>query len=229
MQEYEIEQCIDITKNLIQFPGALFFKDPVLTKDFPDYYNKIKTPSDLNTILQKLKDHKYSKIDQWEKDIKLIWSNTELYHGKDSYLCRIAHHMDKHFQKLKKTIGMMKISGWMKCLYLWRDKLDRYLTNPPSNLNFIPVINPYKENYQQFSTKELDCFVEATKQMNLFNNKQNPEVTKIFAKIIQSDPNNNLEEDGVVNVDALSPKTLHLLRDYIKKYFEVNHLKYPTT
>ncbi len=49
-----------------------------------DYLNIIKYPMDLNTANKKLKEEKYSKIEDVLDDIQLIWDNCKTYNPDNS-------------------------------------------------------------------------------------------------------------------------------------------------
>lgn len=48
------------------------FKEPVNPNEVPGYYEKIKNPMDLNTIINKLKEGKYSYAKEVYDDLMLI-------------------------------------------------------------------------------------------------------------------------------------------------------------
>lgn len=218
--------CREITIELRQYPGARLFNEPVNPEQqsVPNYYKKVKNPQDLGTILDRLEHGEYTDIKLWEKDINLVWLNAELYNGKESYVSVIAHHMQRHFSKLKKRLEMKKISGWMKFLYFSREKLDRLLLSPPSNIGPIFPIHRQinSQEYAPFSNRELDCLIEASR----FCFK--PEDLMQISKILQTDTNFHIENDDmVINVDNMPPKTLHLLRNYFKKRLIQLGAEYP--
>jgi len=227
MNEYEKRICIEITKELMKFPGSALFKDPVskTDPDFNDYYRQIKNPQDLKGILEKLDNNMYQKVQDWEKDIVQIWKNADQYHGKEHYVTKLAKHMiDKHFNSLKKRISMAKISGWMKSLYIWRDKLDKMLSTPPnSKLQFIPEIPPKKTVFNQFSARDIDALVQASR------NFSSPKDLIQITKILHNDSKCTFDSKEVkINIDLLEPKTMHSLRDYYKKQYEAQDKKYPS-
>lgn len=208
--------CKEITTELRSFPGACLFNEPVKhdQQELRNYYKKVRNPQDLGTILERLERGEYTDVKAWEKDINQVWMNAESFHGKDSLVTIIAHHMAGHFQKMKERLEKKKISQWMKHLYISREKLDRLLLSPPTGVGPIFPIGLLNEevNYPPFSSRELDCLVEAAR----FFFK--PEDLAQMAKLMQGEAQMQGKADEVIiNVDELSPKTLHRLRDYFKK------------
>lgn len=218
----EMQACTEITKKLLKLPGAALFSKPVNTNnpEFKDYTKLVRNPQDLGTILKKLENNEYQNPQQWEKDVALVWSNAETYNGKGTYPALIAQHMSKQCEKLKKTLIMCKISGWMKNLFIWRDKLDKLLVSPPrgSTIRIFPEIEYKPPKYDKFTPKEMESFIIASRQMT------RPDDVKCIAKILDLHPNNADEDDTVVlNIDNLQPRTLHALRDFfMKRYAEMN-------
>ncbi|KAH0795829.1 Bromodomain containing protein [Histomonas meleagridis] len=225
LDENLLKICKEITQELREYPGANLFNEPVNTDHQTNYYKKIKNPQDLGTIYEKLERGEYTEVKSWEKDINTVWQNAELYNGKDSYVSIIAHHMSNHFKKLKQRLDMKKISGWMKYLYLSREKLDRLLLSPPSSVGTIfPIRKPSDyHNYAPFSSRELDCFIEASRA---FYNKD--DLLQI-CKILQSEKQFDKQTDEVrINVEDITPRSLHMLRDFFKKRLHQMNQEYPT-
>lgn len=132
--------------------------------------------------------------------------------------------MSDHFKILKRRLDTKKISGWMKFLYIQREKLDRLLLSPPSGVGPIfPIRRTVSSSeYAPFSSRELDCLIEASK---IF---YKPDDLLQITKILNNEslvPNG--QEDLEINVDEVSPKTLHMLRDFFKKRFHQMNQEYP--
>ncbi|CAI2371248.1 unnamed protein product [Moneuplotes crassus] len=78
--------AIRIVKNLKDSEGGWMFKDPVdIKKDLcPDYYQVIKKPMDLSTVLKKIKNNDYEQMQEYLDDLRLIFNNCILYNGDGS-------------------------------------------------------------------------------------------------------------------------------------------------
>ncbi|VDO99630.1 unnamed protein product [Soboliphyme baturini] len=74
------------------------FKSPVDTKLFPLYKKVIKKPMDLSTIRSKLLNHKYSKNEDFLKDVHLIFDNCSTF-NEDSSPVGIAGYYLREFFK----------------------------------------------------------------------------------------------------------------------------------
>ncbi|EGG10960.1 uncharacterized protein MELLADRAFT_92359 [Melampsora larici-populina 98AG31] len=79
-----------ITNELRQDPNAQAFLSRVKKADAPDYYDIIKKPMDLGTVLKKVKSGQYKAKGQFIEDLELIWSNCFQYNSFVSHPLRTA-------------------------------------------------------------------------------------------------------------------------------------------
>ena len=52
--------------------------------NLPDYPTVIKKPMDLSTVRKNIKTNKYTNIEEFLKDLQLIWDNCHLYNEPGS-------------------------------------------------------------------------------------------------------------------------------------------------
>ena len=74
------------------------FMFPVNTKQFPTYKKVIKQPMDITTIKGKLEKNTYKARDEFVDDVRLIFSNCELFNEDDSPVGKAGHAMRSHFE-----------------------------------------------------------------------------------------------------------------------------------
>lgn len=65
------------------------FLNKVNKRDAPNYFNIIKKPMDLNTVLKKLKGFQYKSKKEFVDDLMLIWSNCLKYNADPSHFLRV--------------------------------------------------------------------------------------------------------------------------------------------
>ncbi|KAF9804002.1 hypothetical protein SFRURICE_019198 [Spodoptera frugiperda] len=70
---------------------------PVNTKQFPQYKKVIKCPMDLSTIKKKLQDNTYKCKEEFASDVRLMFSNCEVFNEDDSPVGRAGHNMRQFF------------------------------------------------------------------------------------------------------------------------------------
>jgi bromodomain-containing factor 1 len=83
------------------------FMDPVdpVALGIPDYFDIIKNPMDLGTIRKKLDSRQYSTSDQFESDVKVIFSNCYAYNSMDSDISQMARQLEEVFENKWATRG----------------------------------------------------------------------------------------------------------------------------
>ncbi|XP_047329765.1 bromodomain-containing protein DDB_G0270170-like [Impatiens glandulifera] len=66
------------------------FSEPVDTEELPDYCEIVDHPMDFGTVRRKLNEGKYTKLEEFEKDVLLICSNAMQYNAPDTIYFRQA-------------------------------------------------------------------------------------------------------------------------------------------
>jgi len=85
------------------------FIEPVnaIALNLPDYYQIVKNPMDLGTVQDHLLKGRYTTIDSFSNDVKLVWANCFLYNHKDSDVVKMAenlsHFFDEKFKKISEN------------------------------------------------------------------------------------------------------------------------------
>ncbi|KAF1810633.1 hypothetical protein P152DRAFT_475463 [Eremomyces bilateralis CBS 781.70] len=88
-----------------QTEHAAPFLQRVNKRDAPDYYNIIKTPMDVGTMLKKLKQLQYKSKKEFVDDLYLIWSNCLKYNqDPNHFLRKKATYMRKQTDNLVRLI-----------------------------------------------------------------------------------------------------------------------------
>ncbi|OCB85846.1 hypothetical protein A7U60_g7200 [Sanghuangporus baumii] len=81
------------------------FLKPVSKTDYPDYYEIIKEPMDLQTMLRKVKQKQYKSKAEFQDDFDLIWSNCFDYNTGDNHpLRQCAKRLQQKANRLLKNI-----------------------------------------------------------------------------------------------------------------------------
>jgi bromodomain and WD repeat domain-containing protein 1/3 len=73
------ERCKDLLNKLWNCRDAAPFKEPVDIVDYPDYYQQIDTPMDLQSIKEDLLGGNHMSPLDFSKDVQLIFSNSKQY------------------------------------------------------------------------------------------------------------------------------------------------------
>ena len=89
------EWCNYTLQEIQKMPEAVLFLEPVDWKklQLPLYPNIIKNPMDLNTIKEKLDSNQYADIFEFDKDMKLVWSNAKVFNRPGSNIFKSAEYL----------------------------------------------------------------------------------------------------------------------------------------
>uniref|UniRef100_A0A8R1DWP1 Histone acetyltransferase n=1 Tax=Caenorhabditis japonica TaxID=281687 RepID=A0A8R1DWP1_CAEJA len=71
------------------------FLQPVDSKEVPDYYDVIKRPMDLRTMMNKIKQRVYNSPDEVRNDFQLILTNCETYNETDSEIYQLSQELSE--------------------------------------------------------------------------------------------------------------------------------------
>ena len=109
-----MEKALSLIKSLERLPEAVNFLKPVDFKSLGllDYLQIIKTPMDLSTIRKKIKQEKYSTIEEVIEDIVLIWDNCRAYNQSGSVISKqaivaSANSMQSKFKSICEELGVV--------------------------------------------------------------------------------------------------------------------------
>lgn len=86
-------------QNLMKMQQAYIFLEPVdpVKLNIPDYFTIVKNPMDFGTIKNNINSNKYSKLDEFIKDIHLVFDNCFLYNGENSYVSGLCKQVREEF------------------------------------------------------------------------------------------------------------------------------------
>ncbi|KAJ2997055.1 hypothetical protein HDV02_005925 [Globomyces sp. JEL0801] len=96
----EIAQII--VEKLWESTHSAIFRYPVDGTLYPEYYNAIKTPIDLQTIVGKIVDLKYKSLYEFDEDIALLLSNCFTFNKKGTFGFAAGTELQNLYQRLIK-------------------------------------------------------------------------------------------------------------------------------
>lgn len=80
------EELLVMIYKLIEKKTSEIFRQPVDPAVLPDYYEKIKKPIDISTIIKRLRDSHYPSAWQIKDDFKLMMANCKAYNVRADIL-----------------------------------------------------------------------------------------------------------------------------------------------
>lgn len=85
---------------------ALFMEKPS-KKLYPDYYDIIQHPIDMNTIEQNIKNDRYGTLDDVVGDFRLMFNNCRKYNEEGSLIFKDSNMLERALnEKLKEFSGL---------------------------------------------------------------------------------------------------------------------------
>ena len=202
--EINLKRSLKILNLLKTHPSADPFKKPVDPEALriPQYYEIIKQPMDISTVEYNLRNEKYTKKEQFEKDVNLIWGNACQFNPADSQVFKMAVDMKNEFVKLNSA-----------------EYLDSYIRKKS-------LINRKNDNWARKSK-----LIEA-KPLNFNEQRILSEKIKDLApedlwgvwNIVQTDKKER-DEELEFNIATLPPKKARELQKYVNSKFVQTGIK----
>ncbi|KAJ6773801.1 hypothetical protein OIU79_017287 [Salix purpurea] len=88
-----------LLKSMHDHVDAWPFKEPVDARDVPDYYDIIKDPMDLKTMLKRVESEQYYvTLEMFIADVKRMCHNARTYNSPDTIYYKCATRLEAHFQ-----------------------------------------------------------------------------------------------------------------------------------
>lgn len=106
-----LQTCARVIETFIKTEEALYFREPVdpVAMQCPDYWNVVKQPMDLSTLLAKIRLGEIATpLEVWEAS-KLIWDNCRLYNPPGNAIVKICNVAESRFNAAWRSEGLHKV------------------------------------------------------------------------------------------------------------------------
>ena len=226
MNEKDKDFALTITETLMKMPSAAPFIEPVDPEEewYTNYCKKVKRPMSFYQIKSKIETDKYEELDKWRRDINLIWENSKLYFGENSFIAQLAHDLEKKYKKIANPKEKLSPQEWCNEVSSIKDKIVSYITkNPASKINeYCEQILDQKE-IPEMSKQEKEDLVAASAALS-----DTSDARAMFGIIHGMNPSiHAISEDVKLDIRTISPRSLKMLELYVKTRFAEEGLKYP--
>ncbi|KAK8896968.1 hypothetical protein M9Y10_014896 [Tritrichomonas musculus] len=196
--QYIIEQCKQITKEIKDHPLSGPFRDPLqlsLTKEFWDsYISVISTPMDLTTVKQNLDSNHFKNFECWASDMNLIFDNAIDYNGANTHIGCVAVYLKKFLQKRIDRIYYCNMKNYEAKLYELIKNVNTLLENPPFQLNKEIAKSKELPIIENFTKTRMEKLVRSLNTLG--NNKKIPEILDVLKESGEDiDENSNAKID----------------------------------
>ncbi|EAY23262.1 Bromodomain containing protein [Trichomonas vaginalis G3] len=197
IEKIKIEQALKVTRKMYENPAFALFRDPV-DPATPGYYQSIKNPQDISSILGRLEKGQYLSFEKWRDDVKQIFTNCRKFNDQFEDLVDYANQCQAIFEKYMKELPPLTMSLMSTEMLSQIDKLQKLFKNPPKAIKeILPKDNKY--THDQLNMQDSD----KSKLLERINNFSSPDdilrVTHImeYFKIPK-----NSEHNGIINYSA---------------------------
>jgi hypothetical protein len=215
------EKCVAIVDELLSHPMADFFSKPVdpIADEVPDYFDVVQHPSDLGTVRTKLSNDRYRSLQDFKREVNLIWENAATYNGRPSLPVYIADELSRVFQKRMLVLEDPPVDAWINDFLKARSVLCKLFRCAPKGLALtfaktLPIEDvelPHKRT--RVSQQDLSFFREVEEFFG-----ERPELRERMLKVVKdAEPAVDTETPGfVLDLAAISSRTLNILKQWIR-------------
>ncbi|KIK70503.1 hypothetical protein GYMLUDRAFT_32530 [Collybiopsis luxurians FD-317 M1] len=201
------KKCRDILKVLSKLPDSAIFQVPVdpVRDGCPTYFDEIKHPMDLGTISAKLGRGAYSSMEEFRKDMGLIFSNCRQFNPPSTFPVLCADVVEAAFKKewVKATEKKLSwaekrgLQGIMTAFvredlsFVFREPVDPVLLGIPTYFDVIPrkdardlrTIRQKLDTDKYESVEAFEADIDLMIQNAITFNGADSEVGQIAAKV----------------------------------------------
>ncbi|KIJ22155.1 hypothetical protein PAXINDRAFT_6271 [Paxillus involutus ATCC 200175] len=148
------KKCRDVLKAISRLPEYPIFAYPVdpVRDGCPTYFDEIANPMDFGTMGQKLSEGKYVTMEDFAKDVELVFNNCRKFNPPTTYPVDCADAVERGFKKEWSKLFERKLSwaekrslqGLMTTLvkedisFVFREPVDPVLLGIPTYFQVIP-------------------------------------------------------------------------------------------
>lgn len=93
-----------LISQMISSVNSTYFKEPVKQGEAKNYFEIIKKPMDLKTLLQSVKNGKITNSADFTRDLTLIFANAIMYNGQEHHVGQDAVNMWREAQGLLRVL-----------------------------------------------------------------------------------------------------------------------------
>jgi hypothetical protein len=214
------QKCLDIIDEIFRHPISVVFHDPVdpVADEVSDYFDVVQHPSDLSTVRTKLLNDRYRSLQDFKRDMNLIWDNAVQYNGRQSLPGFIADRLSRIFQKRTAALDDPSPDQWVNDFLKARSVLCKLFRTAPKGFSFASARNASVHELAapprtHISSADLDFFKAAESGVLRTEGMR----AKLFQIVTEMEPGLDLGGPSFpLDLASLSPRTLTVLKEWIK-------------
>ena len=170
--------CIQIVDDLLEHPLFSVFRDPIdpIADEIPDYPKIVKNPQDLSTIRSRLVSGQYMRIEDFNRDMLLCFTNCILFNQRDTTYGEIAVYAMELYKKKVRNLLVPTPLEYATRINKYSRKLHDILKSAPPSV-YRPMQNILNKTTsttpEKFDLGELSAALSTMKnKTDIFNISQ---------------------------------------------------------
>lgn len=231
------KQCNDVMDKIYARPISKIFLYPVdpVQDNCPNYFEVVKNPMDLGTIRKNLRGNKYKSIEEWKRDMELVWSNSILFHKETSTVGLMALELQNYFREITKYLSDSYRSSWKRQLIELNQEFQicvkevnkfHVVQNVPKIRQVVkrdqlcPMLEElppaqFRRHFKFLSKMEIERLVKDINSL-----KVDSQIQSIYSILKEKEPNAIDENEDLqeIDINELQPTTLHIIREQIDHF-----------
>ena len=131
--ENQRQWSIKLINDLYKWNLTAFFRLKLNpnSESYQEYCQKVKRPLDLDTVKTTLYDGNYKTVEEFVRDLKLVFQNAVTYYGPSHVFTMMADEILLWIQEQEKSMNLSEDEKWMQDLLNLQNKLEEHLKNKP--------------------------------------------------------------------------------------------------
>ena len=214
--------CLEIVDALTKHPVAEIFLNPVDPEEdkVPNYHQIVKNPSDLGTVRQNLVDQKYKTLDEFKREMNLIWENAALFNGRHSTVACMGEKLARIFHKKMAAIEERPRDVWVSEYLKAQSMLVKLFRAQPKALE---GFNLSPEMERLVPERRMEKSWLSPEDMRYFSSSfkfvEDPvHLAKLVHILSENEPSIDFSEEELqINVAALNQRTVRLLKGWVSE------------
>ena len=212
MNEEEKQELIQKTQKWYDDPIFFLFKDPV-PDTIPNYYEIIKHPMDLFTVIENLRNNKYITFVEWYNDVKQIFDNSLEFNMNDPLIVALTTYLKDKFEEEFSVRAITDLNEWKNKVAEQMNKIKTLLAQSPVIQGIDPMlISIIKTSENKPPPNQHDIALLASK----LNPKmqENEDIRRDVYMILKATEPNKIHDS--IDISTLSASSQYALFSYLE-------------
>lgn len=213
-QFFLARRCLTLTNLFTVNPLAILFVEPYHPPEeiAAEYHAKVPTPMDLKTVKSKLLEAKYASLNEWAKDMNLIFDNAINFNGDDSVIGGVARYLKEKLQRNVERFELCNARNFEARLIEANKKLQEAIEAIPSATGVNAVHDEICPGLADFTYERFEAIKRGLNEISTSAKMMDiAAIIKRYDREVLDGPHPKID------VARLSRHTLLLLEKMIKK------------